>query len=299
MPKLQLPRHPQTAALLLCIHRSETNLPNPLPRLPPEMWELILQDYITTPHPIFGIPMPLLTRFPPNMLTPEEDEEYDDHDPDTQPIPTYTRTIWRHLPLRIRKRWLAHAKSGTHLHLMNNRLQIRASRTVGAHWPFNQWTSLSLLKAGQRFTAQYIAHRLRSRCIPDEEAQDIGHHLSYDLDDSDIWRVFALAMQDRNDPAPAIPARPGYSQPRTGRNSTAPRHRRTSRRLSNDPRWDTTNQLAYSTPLLPPLGISVRERFSPAMLRHLAKGLCPPDHQPPAELTTASELVHHIFQHSN
>lgn len=296
MPKLQLRRHPQTAALLLCIYRSETDPANPLPRLPPEMWELILHDFTTTSHPIFGIPMPLLTRFPPDLPTRDEDEEYDDHDPDIQPVPTHVGTRWHHLPKHIQQRWTANAKSGVFLHLMNNETQIRASRALGVQWPLTQWTSYSLLQAGQRLAAKHIARRLRTHCVPDEDAQDLGRRFSYDLDDSEIWRVMALTMQDKH--TPSTP-RPQFSGPRPTRNLATPQHRRTSRRLDNLPRSDTENQLAHSTPLKPPLGIGIRERFSVPMLRHLAKGLCPPDHQPPVELTTAPELIHHIFRHSD
>jgi len=306
MPKLQLRRHPQTATLLLAIYRSETDPANPLPRLPPEIWEIILYDYTTTPHPVFGTPMPLLTRFPPTILGPDEDEEYDDQDSDIQPVPTYTRTLWRHLPQHIRRRWTANAKAGVFLHLMNNQTQIRASRAIGTHWPLHKWTSYSLLQTSQRLTAKHIARRLRTHCVSDEEAQDLGRTLSYDLDDGEFWRILALTMQHQHaiNSATAI-ARSQFSAPRPYRNSAAPKHRRTSRRLDCDPQLDTPNQLAHSTPLKPPLGISTRECFSVPMLRHLAKGLCPDDLQPPTispttnQPLTAPEIIRHIFQHSN
>lgn len=116
----------------------------------------------------------------------------------------HVATHWRHLPQHIQRRWTANAKAGVFLHLMNNQTQIRASRALGVHWPLTQWTSYSLLQAGQRLAAKRIAHRLRTHCVPDEEAHDLGRTLSYDLDDSEIWRVLALTMQDQH--APSIPA---------------------------------------------------------------------------------------------
>jgi len=303
MPKLQLPRHPQTITLLLCICQSEKDPANPLPRLPTEIWEFILFKFTPTPHSIFGFKMPLLTRFPPHMLTREEDEEYDDYDPDNHPIPT-NHTHDARLPKYIKHRWTANAKSGVFLHLMNNETQIRAIRAAGVEWPLHQWTSYSLLQAGQRLAAKHIARRLLSHCVPDEEAQEIGRTLSYDLDDGEIWRVLALTMQHKHTTPNVLP-RLQFSAPRPPRNTTAPKHRRTCRRLDNDPRLDTENQLAHSTPLKPPLGISIREHFSIPMLRHLAKTLCPQELQPPAtspttnQPLTASETSRHIFQHSD
>jgi hypothetical protein len=117
--------------------------------------------------------------------------------------------------------------------------------------------------------------------------------ISKTIDDSDAWRSTAMVYIDPiSSTGVSITARRDIDSVDT-RAVRSQYRRQTSRRVNNDAQVE---QLARTLTLQPPLGLHVREGFNPPMLRHLAvKGLCAPDNQPPATLTTSKAIIKHIF----
>lgn len=273
--------HPQTEMLLLCIHRTQDDSRQfNLPWLPPEMWDMILTHprYGTTPHSIFGIPAPLLTRSvgiqPPHLL-----ERYDKG--------------WDVLPERTRNRWSTFGRLGLFLHMMDNRVQIKDCTAYDRYRPLPDWPSLELLSAGQEAANIAVRRRLQLHSLSPEMANAASSAISKTIDDSDAWRSTAMVYIDPiSSTGVSITARRDIDSVDT-RAVRSQYRRQTSRRVNNDAQVE---QLARTLTLQPPLGLHVREGFNPPMLRHLAvKGLCAPDNQPPATLTTSKAIIKHIF----
>lgn len=278
--------HPQTEVLLLCIHRTNgTQTQNDswhfnLPRLPPELWEMILTHprYSTTPHSIFGITAPLLTRSvggqPPHLL-----ERYDKG--------------WDILPERTQNRWSVFGRLGLFLHMMDNRVQIKDCTALDRYRPLPDWPTLQLIDAGQEAANIAVRRRLQPHFLSPDMENAASSAISKTIDDSDAWRSTAMVYVDPvSSTGVSIIARRDIDSADT--RAVRSQHRRqTSRRLDNDAQVE---QLAQTLTLKPPLGLHIREGYTPPMLRHLAaKGLCAPDNQPPATLTTSKAIIKHIF----
>lgn len=281
-------RHPQTNTLALCLERYDRAAPGtlPLPRLPPEVWDLILQDVETTGHPLFGILAPLLIR--PG-----------DPSPDHRAAIHYSHPNFDRLPKRTRNRWQRMHRQGIHLHLMDNRTQIREYVHPGATWPMKDWPQLELLEVGQRAAEVPIRFRLRGHLLPPVTLDPLAAEIAQQLDDSETWRFMATIAPDlRGWGVATVPARshalPSCAQPKPTDGTIRTRFSRlTRRRLDDDP---TLERLASTPSIRPPLGLHIREQLSPTMLRYLARqGLCAPDNQPPPTATTAGEIIRHIF----
>lgn len=283
-------RHPQTLTLALCLERHDRAAPGtlPLPRLPPEIWDLILQDVETTVHPVFGIPAPLLSR----PTDADYRRKYAIH---------YSHSGFDKLPQKTRDRWQRMHRQAIHLHLMDNRQQIREFVHPGATWPMKHWPQFELLEVGQQAAKVAVRHRLRRHLLSPDVLEPIVDHITARLDDSEAWRFMAtIAPELDSGVFCVVPARSdapplcAQTKPRPDDYPIRTRYSRlTRRRLDDDP---TLERLASTPSIRPPLGLHVREQLSPTMLRHLAKqGLCAPDKQPPLSALTAEEIIRHIF----
>jgi hypothetical protein len=282
--------HPQTEALLLCVHRAsccaaqrtrdDDPWPFALPRLPPELWQMILTHprYGTTPHPVMGIPAPLLTRAtgdPPNLL-----ERWDKG--------------WGPLPASTRHRWSVFGRLGLYLHMMDNRVQIQQCTAHDIRRPRPDWRTLQMVEAGRAAAKTAVLERLRLHNLSPEMADTAADAIVCTIDDSEAWRGTAMVCVE---PISAflkatVVARREIDDADT--RAVRSQHRRqTSRRLEGH---HPAQQLGKASPLQPPLGLHVREGLNPPMLRYLAaQGLCAPDNQPPATLTTSAAIIKHIF----
>lgn len=280
--------HPQTMMLALCLERYDRATPGtlPLPRLPPEVWDLILQNVETTPHPLFGIPAPLLT-------------QTGDADIRRRYSIYYSHPKFDRLPTSTRERWQRMHRQAIHLHLMDNRKQIRECVHPGATWPMKNWPHLELLEVGQRAAEVAIRFRLRPHLLPTATLDPLAADIAQQLDDSEAWRFMAIIAPDLHSGVYCtVPARchalPTRAQPKPTDGTIRTRFSRlTRRRLDDDP---TLERLASTPSIRPPLGLHVRELLSPTMLRFRAKqGLCAPDNQPPPTATTSGEIIRYIF----
>jgi hypothetical protein len=291
--------HPQTEMLALCIHRTGTVQHGPrgphtdhhLPHLPREVWEIILKDFPTNPHPIFGDPAPLLTiRESPATAAGEPKPLPPAHDRHADPGPHLKAHNWHLLPASTQKRWTHLARLGVYLHLMDNKTAIRDHTMHGMHRPMPDWHKLMLLEAGQEAAKLATKHRLRvnHHCLAPIQADAAARAVAMATDDSDAWRFLTMIACDLKHGAIATQAR---SEDRTVRT----RYRKlSSRRLNDDSLLDQV--VAGSPSLRPPLGLHVREGLQPPILRYLAaQGLCAPDNQPPATATTPAQIIRHIF----
>lgn len=266
--------HPQTQTIALCIYRCDATglTPAPgqhLPRLPPELWEIILRSYHTTPHVLFGTPPPLLrlptgSRLAPLRLPPN----------------------WETLPERIRKRWKVLARYGVYLHISEcPQYQLDClAPTPSVPAPLPGWRHMTFGSLAERLVHIATASRLRPHCLSPARMAAVASAVAMPTDPSDAWRAVALMA-----PRLILPVAP----PRELSSTDRKRIRHTSRRLDTD---HTTEQTIAPPSLKPPLGLHVREGLGPPILRQLAKGLCPPDNQPPPKATTAAEIISHIFK---